>query len=380
MGHDLNADERAVHGVGRDVLEAERLKLVAELAELDRDAEQRLAEVAPDLLRDRKRKRDELTRLEEAARPRFRILRLAERGVDLAKPPPAAPVLLTGDRGVPFMRSGIVASLIAPGGTGKTYALAQLAVSIAAGTPWLGTYQPTQKGGVLLGLAEEDDDEVHRRLAQATRGLDDYRRAEVHRNLAAHGFSGQDVAFLRRNPDKNIGPAEWFSTFKAELAAKGPWRAIILDPWSRWGGVDAETDAHAATYGVRLLEELTKLEGAPAVIVAHHTRKASKGSGPADASDARGSSAFVDGGRFTMNLGRQGNGELLALRVTKTNGTVPGPELILARGDGGTLRPATPAEGAEANPTPRQGSASAAPTPSPTNGDRAAGDTSGRWS
>lgn len=356
MGHDLNGDERATHGVSREVLDAEIMKARAELQSLDLDADRKLAEVAPEILTERTRTRAELARLEEAARPRFEIRRLADRGIDLARLPPPAPVLLTLDGGKPFMRSGVVASLVAPGGTGKTFALVQLACAIGSGTPWLGTYQPTRKGAVLLALAEEDDDEVQRRMYQATRGLDEYQRGEVLRNVAALGLAGRDVSFLRRTPDKNIAAAAWFSTFKPELAAKGPWRAVILDPWSRWGGVDAETDAHAATYGVRLLEELTKLEGAPAVIVAHHTRKASKGStGPADASDARGSSAFVDGGRFTMNLGRHRESALLSLRVTKTNGTVPGPELILARGEGGVLRPATPSERAseqDANASP----------------------------
>lgn len=371
MGNDPTADARAVHGIGADVLEAERAKVIAELADLDRDAEQKLAEVAPELARDRRKKRDELAKVDMAFQsraPRFDVRRLAEHGADwLDKTPPQAPTLLTFDHGKPFMRSGIVASLVAPGGTGKTFALVQLAVAIASGAPWLGTYQPTAKGAVFLGLAEEDADEVRRRLWQATRALDHYQRAEVLRNVAAEGFAGRDVAFLRRTPDKNIGKAEWFDTFKAGLERAGPWRCIIVDPWSRWGGVDAETDAHAATFGVRMLEELTALDGAPAVIAAHHTRKASKGAtGPADASDARGSSAFVDGGRFTMNLGRHGE-KLLSLRVTKTNGTIPGAELILARGDGGTLRPATPDEIADAPPPqPGSGTRRARPTMTPT--------------
>lgn len=378
MGGDLNADDRAAHGVPGDVLEAERGRLAAELADLERDRARRFAEVDPEGHRALLRKADELAKVDTAigARaPRFEVRRLAELGADwLEAAPPPAPTLLTFGRGTPFMRSGVVASLVAPGGTGKTFALVQLAVAIASGAPWLGTYKPTAKGGVFLGLAEEDADEVRRRLFYVTRTLDAYQRTEVLRNIAAEGFAGRDVAFLRRTPDKNIGKTEWFDTFKAALERSGPWRAIIVDPWSRWGGVDAETDAHAATFGVRLLEELATLEGAPAVIAAHHTRKASKGAtGPTDASDARGSSAFVDGGRFTMNLGRHGE-SLLSLRVTKTNGTVPGPELILARGEHGTLRPATPDEIADATPTqPSSGARrtrAPATTPTPTNGDR----------
>lgn len=42
------------------------------------------------------------------------------------------------------------------------------------------------------------------------------------------------------------------------------------------------------------------------------------------------------------------NRRMAELEVTKTNNTVPGPMLALSRGKGGTLRPASPVEIAEA--------------------------------
>ena len=40
----------------------------------------------------------------------------------------------------------------------------QLAVSVTTGTPWLGVFQPTMTGRVLLVLAEETPEEIQRRL------------------------------------------------------------------------------------------------------------------------------------------------------------------------------------------------------------------------
>lgn len=353
MGGDLAADDRATHGVEPSQLEATRASLAAEVADLERERAGAFAVGSPERNGVLRRKREELANVDKAiaaTTARFVPRRLVELGVDwLDKPPPPVPALLTVADGSPFVRSGIVASLLAAGGTGKTFALTQLAVSLASGARWLDTYKPTEPGAVFLGMAEEDVDEVRRRLYQATRPLSPEQRAMVMRNVAAEGFAGRDVAFLRRTPDRDVGKAGWFDTFKAGLVEGGPWRCIILDPWSRWGGVDAETDAHAATTGVRLLESLTTLPGNPTVFVAHHTRKPSKGQDAPDANDARGSSAFVDGGRCTLSLWRRPD-ELLSLRVTKTNGTVYAPELILTRATGGTLRPATPAEIAAARP------------------------------
>lgn len=262
--------------------------------------------------------------------------------------PPEARVLLRNG-GAPFMRDGRVALLVASGSTGKTYALCDLGLAIGCGGDWLETYRVERKGRVCLGLGEEDAEEGRRRIYRASRRLDAYQRSEAARNVVVLGLAGQEVGLLRKGQDGNIVASAWFESFRANLARMGEWRAIILDPWSRWGGPDAETDAHAATRGVQLLEALTKLPGNPAVIVAHHTRKPMqvKGGGSApDVADTRGSSALVDGARLVVQMMRRRGSKrgLLDMVVTKANYTVPGDPLVLSRGTHGVLRPATPAE------------------------------------
>lgn len=262
----------------------------------------------------------------------------------LDSPPPAAEVLLRHG-GKPLMRDGRVALLVAAGGAGKSYVLADLALSVGSGVPWLGTYGVERQGRVAVAFAEEDDDEIRRRLwaLAGAKSMSAYERDKAERNVVPIALRGQDTSFLRKGPDGNITTTAWFEAFKASLTRSGPWRLIILDPWSRWGGPDVENDAYVATRGVQCIEQLTSLPGNPAVIIAHHSRKATT-DGPLrrtrDASNTRGTSALVDGVRLVLEMSRRMDSNLLDIEVTKANYTVPS-RLTLTRTDSGVLRPAT---------------------------------------
>lgn len=268
----------------------------------------------------------------------------------LTAPPPRADPLLTwgdGQRQPLMMAAGRVALLAAAGGVGKTYALVQLALAVATGTRWLGTYDVTRKGRVLLALAEEDMDECRRRLYMGAQVFGragdegvDYLHAEVRRHVVPLALMGRDVAFL--GPD---GPTPWHGELVAKLSEQ-PWRAVILDPLSRWGGPEIETDAHAATRVVQLLEQLTKLPGTPAVIVAHHTNKGALRDDPGSRSQAvvRGHSALVDGARWVGYLERLPRSGRSRMSVVKSNYGPPPPTLELTRDGSGALRPMQPHE------------------------------------
>ncbi|HAJ44314.1 MAG TPA: hypothetical protein DCM00_16990 [Alcanivorax sp.] len=57
----------------------------------------------------------------------------------------------------------VAAAIVAPGSTGKSFWLMQLAACVATGTPFFGHAIPTP-GGVLMLGAEDDQDEFARRL------------------------------------------------------------------------------------------------------------------------------------------------------------------------------------------------------------------------
>ena len=137
---------------------------------------------------------------------------------------------------------------------------------------------------------------------------------------------------------------------------------MIVDPLSRFGGVDTETDNGAATRAVQALEKLTGLPGGPSVMVAHHERKGSAKDASAGQEAVRGSSAIVDAGRWVARLvpvevpaGERwetaGKGDAAVLfKLVKTNYTrgIRRPRLlILDKEHHGAMRMATDAEAAE---------------------------------
>lgn len=209
----------------------------------------------------------------------------------------------------PFIRKGIVAMLVGSGGVGKTHALAQLAISIATGIPWLGKYPVESTGYVFMGMGENSEEDIHRLLRKTVKKLfpqektlfEENPLVEASKRLAVASFNGADSSFIYKGQ-----PTKCYESLLQELKEKEPkegWSCIILDPISRFLGADAETDNAAATRFIALLERLTlELKGQPTVLFGHHMNKNAGTSRNTDQAAARGSSAITDGVRWQANL------------------------------------------------------------------------------
>jgi hypothetical protein len=257
--------------------------------------------------------------------------------------PPNKPMLLeyVNEKGVPigFLPKGIVAMIVGAGGIGKTHLLAQLAIAVGSGTSWLETYTTTshcgsgRKGNVFFGLGENQYDDIHRVLYKASKHLrnttpdllENDPLEDASKRIAAFSFCGQQAAFIEEKK-----PSRYFYEFKMrlmEIAPKGGWDLIILDPVSRLMGADAEIDNAAATQFIALLEELTiDLPGNPTILFAHHVSKAaikgnstSKPSEGASQADSRGASALTDGVRWQTNFYKKETA--IVIEMTKSNFT-----------------------------------------------------------
>ncbi len=281
-------------------------------------------------------------------------------GDDLARAPqPRDWLLKQGAAGLfPAGKCGL---LVAPGGVGKTMALTQLALAIASGFDWLGReggrqgYSVPKPGKVLLVLGEEDREEAQRRLYAAAQnrqafaladaaetrvpeGQKQYavpitrdevfaeeRRAEAAARITLLTLAGIPCSFIDRAADRSSEPtwSRFLDAFRTKLereAGEEGWRAIIIDPLSRFAGLDAETDNACATRFVQAIESLTTVKGHPGIVVSHHTAKVARSDKDfgADAAAARGSSALVDGFRWVANLVRLGDG-VVRFGVSKSN-------------------------------------------------------------
>ena len=294
------------------------------------------------------------------------------------------------DRQNLLMPAGKVCMLAAPGGTGKTQLLFQLGVAVASGVRWLETYGVTKAGPVLLILGEEDEDEMHRRIRDATTGMKAWEfEPLISANLHVLSMCGQTAGMT----DKEGEETDFYKILKEGLAnwPDVAWSLIVLDPASRFLGPEAEIDNAAATRWIEAAERLTQIGSKPAVLFAHHTNKGAL-AGDTDQGAARGSSALTDGVRLQINLDlvtypqldaedkptgkRLRDPTRVILRVVKSNyGPVADPLFLLRDLDhGGFLAPDPDPPSPESKPSrAKKASKEAKADPARKNRDEATG-------
>jgi len=256
--------------------------------------------------------------------------------------------------------------LAAAGGAGKTMALLQLAVSVASGCPWLGgetavgfAVPPEAQGYVCLLLAEEDAEEVQRRMIaiKTTLRLDAQQWELVRKRLLILPLAGEAAQLIE--PDGERGKTRetpFFEELRRQLEGSDvDWSLIILDPLSRLATAETEVDNHHATRFIATIEKLVSVRGNPTVLVAHHSNKSARGGvGAGSANAARGASGLSDGVRWMATLdypaAEKGEEPQLTLSLVKHNYNAPAAPRPLSRGSNGVL-------------FVKQASESAAPTP-----------------
>lgn len=251
-----------------------------------------------------------------------------------------------------WMPAGVLGLLASPGGKGKTALLLHLAGHVAAGAEWCGL-EVMEHGAVALVVGEEDLHECHRRLRRVwDRMPSDARRKAAARTLVLPLAGTGDNRLVNEDPVNRTvtkSPrAEELITYLKASAPDGGWSLVVVDPLSRFAGMNAETDNASATSTMTVLEELTKLPGDPTVLVAHHTKKRGKDDAVADLVELiRGSSAIKDAARWAVMLeadapDESGKGRAV-LRIVKSNrtSTAYAVELVTQYGipESGKVRP-----------------------------------------
>lgn len=226
---------------------------------------------------------------------------------------------------------GKAVALAAGGGTGKTIALCQLGLSVAAGVPWFG-FNVATPGNVLLLLGEEDREEVQRRLRNAAdglggNGLSAEQRQEVLPRITAVPLAGCPVAFVQDDGHRNIIETSFLAELRQRLE-EHEWSLVVVDPLSRFASTEAEKDNAAATRFVQAVESLVRAPGNPTVVVSAHSSQQSLQQGQPG---MRGVTGLVDGFRMVMTLGKVGAGAARGVRLhhEKSNYTMPWDDVTL---------------------------------------------------
>lgn len=259
--------------------------------------------------------------------------------------PPARSWLLrdarTGDGVLP---RGCVGLLTAEGGGGKTMAFMQLAVAVATGSAWLGTYVADKPARTLAIFGEEQTDECHRRAWRARSAM----RAPIpaEGTIVVMPLFGVDCAMIATSPSGDTSTTDFHAWLRSYIERE-KFDLVLVDPLSRVGGRDVERDNFAATKFVQSLEALA--ETGATVVCAHHSPQWARARGiDASATHARGVTALTDGVRWVMtmmverlNSEDEHLREIVTATVTKSNYSFRGEPVDLRRDAeyGGALVP-----------------------------------------
>ena len=108
------------------------------------------------------------------------------------------------------------------GGTGKSLLALQLAVAVAAGRGWIG--KAASEGSVIYMSAEDDDDELHRRLDDILRA--DGRTYDDLKGLTLRSLAGED-ALLAVDSQVALMQTELFKELDARAADEAPTLLVI---------------------------------------------------------------------------------------------------------------------------------------------------------
>lgn len=242
-----------------------------------------------------------------------------------------------------FVLPGLLPStlglLIAPGATGKSTLVLDIAIAIAIGRPIAGGLFPSAKPGKVVMLAGEECSRILAERIRQMLDLSERANTDALQNLHIFPMSGESTSLVA---DGEATPL--FSDFKN--ACEGA-RLVIVDPLRRLHTGDENSSAEMSLV-VLALERIAKLSGA-AVIAVHHANRSST-SDMSSQNAARGSTALVDGARWQLNLSRMDmatakehgiseadRAEWVALDFAKTNYLTPQPRQWLRRQRGGRL-------------------------------------------
>lgn len=198
---------------------------------------------------------------------------------------------------IDLIPKGIVAGIMALGGTGKTYLILYIILAAITGKEFFKCFKPKKPLKVIALLGEDSQDEIWRRFKAIVNNLDseinDYFLKE---NLKL--LCGQSEPLMNLN-NGNPTTTERYEWLKKQIKEFSP-DLVIIDPKAQWYGLEENNNDHS-TQWVNALKNLVSINGAT-ILFTHHVTKSSKGE--LSQLSARGGSALVDACRWIANLKR----------------------------------------------------------------------------
>lgn len=237
----------------------------------------------------------------------------------------------------PLVAGGVVSAgdlvfLYGRPGLGKTWAMLQLALSLARGTPWFGL--ETTNGGVRVGILEL---ELH------ARWLQDRLRTVA----GAEGVPASIQIVARPDLQGNVNlldASDWASL--AHWCRSASLDVLVIDALSRAHEVDENQSVDFAPV-LRNLDRLRHETGTTVLPIHHEPKGPGDKMGARDDMDAlRGTSRLASDANTLIRLARWGEGDRqqLALRFPKVNNAPTPAPVYLAQREDGALEVTEPIE------------------------------------
>ena len=210
------------------------------------------------------------------------------------------------------------------GGSGKTQTALQLIVASALQTPWLG--KSAAPGPCLLYTAEDESDELHRRLATTV--------AKTGRHLADLDgvrlipMAGRDAVLAKPINPSMLGETTQFAKLKAAVEEHKP-RLVVIDPAADVYGGDEIARVQVRQFVQKLAS--MALEFDCAVVLLSHPSLTGLNSG----TGTSGSTAWSNSVRSRLYLEAvKGDPDRRVLKVMKANYGRTGEEIPIRWDDG----------------------------------------------
>ena len=226
-----------------------------------------------------------------------------------------------------WLAPGHVTMLSAEGGGGKTTLAVQLCMSTALNRPWLGI--GTTQATALMLAAEDDDDELHRKVCRYA-GFMAVRKAELAGRLFLQGRVGMSNMLMAHPKGKPPEPLPLLGHIEEQAKAIGA-RLIVIDNAAQFFAGEENARAEVTSF-VNALAGIARRLQAAILLLSHP---------PKNGADYSGSTAWHASVRCLWTLKRVQEDEeedepsdTLVLCRVKSNYAKPGEEIRLRWVDG----------------------------------------------
>jgi RecA-family ATPase len=219
-----------------------------------------------------------------------------------------------------WLGRGHVTLVVADSGVGKTQLALQLAISTAMGKPWLGL--ATRGAPALMPAAEDDDDELHRRVCRTIPFMG-IAKPDLAGRLFLQGRVGLRNALMLHPNGRQAQPLPLLEHIEEQAKAIGA-GVIFLDNAAQLYTGD-ENDRSQVTAFINGLAGVARRTGAAVLLLAHP---------PKTGADYSGSTAWHAGVRSLWTPKRPGEFGELVLTRAKANYATTGEAIRLKWLDG----------------------------------------------